>query len=106
MKNKFPAPYPNSAGQGLGQGLIPRRLHTIRRSTVNRLWRSSSAEHKTGVLSDGNANELLHDELDCIHSSRMFLLITNAAMLVISSHFLGMPRSFCDLYNKIMYLAF
>jgi len=27
--------------------------------------------------------ELLPDELDCVHSSRMFLLITNAAMLVI-----------------------
>jgi len=83
MKNNFPAPYSNSAGQGFGQGLLPRRLHTIRRSTVNRLWRTSSAEHRTGVFFNGDANELLHDELDCVHSSRMFLLITNAAMLVI-----------------------
>jgi len=82
-EEQFPAPYSNSAGQGLGQGLLPRRPHTICRSTVNRLWRTPSAEHRTGVFFDGDANELLRDELDCIHSSRVFLLITNAAILVI-----------------------
>ena len=84
MKNKFPAPYSNSARQGFGQGLLTRHLHAICRSTVNRLRRTSSAEHRTGVFFDGDTNELLRDELDCIHSSWMFLLITNATMLVIT----------------------
>ena len=79
MKNIFPAPYSNSVGQGFGQGLLPRRLHTI-----CRLWRTSSGEDKTGVFFNGDASKLLPDELDCLHSSRMFLLITNAAMLVIT----------------------
>jgi len=50
MKNNFPAPYSNSAGQGFGQGLLPRRLHTI-----CRLWRTSSAEHRTGLFFNGDA---------------------------------------------------
>jgi len=59
MKNNYPAPYSNSTGQGFGQGLLPRRLHTICCSTVNRLGRTSSGKH--GVFLDGDANELLPD---------------------------------------------
>ena len=109
-EEQFPAPYSNSAGQGFGQGLLPRHLHTTCRSTVNHLWRSSSGEDKTGVFFDGDANELLHDELDCVHSSRMFLLITNAAMLVIvtgSSAHISLVRlhlfvTFAELLNTLL----